>query len=75
MLQRDGIFIEAGAHEGEKGSHTLYLEKELGWTGLLVECNPTVIPYLKTHHRKAWVADACLSPTNTPGIVSTFIIF
>ncbi|ODM90235.1 Protein Star, partial [Orchesella cincta] len=44
-----------------KGSHTLYLEKELGWTGLLVECNPTVIPILKTHHRKAWVADVCLA--------------
>ncbi|CAL8144903.1 unnamed protein product [Orchesella dallaii] len=68
--KKNGIFIEAGAHEGEKGSHTLYLEKELGWTGLLVECNPTVVPILKTHHRKAWVADVCLAPSTTPGLLN-----
>lgn len=66
---RNGKFIEAGANSGERSSHTLYLEKELEWNGLLVECNPTVVPYLKSKHRKAWVADVCLSPTGHAGLV------
>ncbi|ODM92844.1 Protein Star [Orchesella cincta] len=68
--KREGIFIEAGAHEGEEGSHTLFLEKELGWTGLLVECNPTVVPYLRSKHRKAWIADVCLSPSPYPATLN-----
>lgn len=67
--KKGGMFIEAGAHAGVKGSHTLYLERELGWNGLLIECNPTVVPYLKSRHRKAWVAEVCLAPTTTPVIV------
>ncbi len=35
-----GFFIEAGAHNGHDISNTLYLEKTLGWTGILVEPNP-----------------------------------
>ena len=37
---RNGFFIEAGAHDGVDISNTLYLEKQLGWTGILVEPNP-----------------------------------
>lgn len=60
---RNGTFIEVGANSGEDASHSLYLEKELGWTGLLIECHPNVVPVLKSKNRKAWIADACLSPT------------
>jgi FkbM family methyltransferase len=35
----NGIFIEAGANNGINQSNTYYLEKELGWKGLLVEPN------------------------------------
>jgi hypothetical protein len=38
--KRDGFFIEAGAHDGVEASNTLYLEKKMGWKGLLVEPNP-----------------------------------
>jgi hypothetical protein len=38
--KRGGFFIEAGAHNGVEASNTLYLEKKLGWTGILVEPNP-----------------------------------
>lgn len=31
--KRDGFFIEAGAHEGEDISNTLFFEMERGWTG------------------------------------------
>jgi hypothetical protein len=35
-MKRGGVFVEAGAYDGETFSNTLYLEKRLGWTGLLV---------------------------------------
>lgn len=41
---KDGFFIEAGAHDGLFQSNTLYYEKELNWTGLLIE--PNFINYL-----------------------------
>jgi len=66
----NGRFIEAGANEGVFGSHTMWLEKEMNWTGLLIECNPKIVPHLKTHHRNAWVADVCLAPSQTPGILN-----
>ena len=37
--EKDGFFIEAGANNGIWQSNTLYLETELGWSGLLVEPN------------------------------------
>lgn len=38
--QRDGFFVEAGATDGINGSATAVLERELGWTGILVEVIP-----------------------------------
>ncbi|CAL8117205.1 unnamed protein product [Orchesella dallaii] len=70
--KRNGIFIEAGAHKGENPSHSLMLELGLNWTGLLVECNPTLLPILKKRHRKAWIADVCLAPNQHPGINNFF---
>ncbi|ODM89597.1 hypothetical protein Ocin01_17087 [Orchesella cincta] len=70
--KKNGIFIEAGAHEGEKVlAHIRYILRK-NWDGqaYLLSANPTVIPILKTHHRKAWVADVCLAPTNTPGLLN-----
>jgi FkbM family methyltransferase len=34
---RNGIFIELGAMDGITFSNTLFFEKELGWTGVLIE--------------------------------------
>jgi hypothetical protein len=35
--KRDGFFVEAGAGDGLYISNTLLLEREFGWTGILVE--------------------------------------
>lgn len=35
----DGFYIEAGAHNGIRQSNTLFLERNLGWKGILVEPN------------------------------------
>jgi FkbM family methyltransferase len=37
-----GFFVDIGAHDGITLSNTYYLEKNLGWTGICVEPNPTV---------------------------------
>ncbi|MCL4153136.1 UNVERIFIED_CONTAM: hypothetical protein GTU68_054875 [Idotea baltica] len=42
-------------------SNTFWLEKKRGWTGLLVEPDPSSFNALKSRHRKAWTAKTCLS--------------
>ena len=44
--KKNGVFIEAGAADGFIESHTLFLEKNYGWTGLLVEPTPEQFNYL-----------------------------
>lgn len=58
--------MECGALDGETRSNTLYMERELGWTGLLVEGDPSNVELIKTKNRKAWVANVCLSPNLYP---------
>jgi FkbM family methyltransferase len=38
--RRNGTFLEAGAHDGLSFSNTAYLERHLGWSGLLIEAIP-----------------------------------
>ena len=61
--KRDGFFVEIGGYDGEKFSNTLYLEKERGWDGLLVEANPYTYNILKGRDRKCWFVNACVSDT------------
>ncbi|XP_045611917.2 protein Star-like [Procambarus clarkii] len=61
-----GFFVEAGAFDGEQVSNTLRLEKELGWTGLLIEPNHESYKKLTMKHRKAWTSNTCLSTENHP---------
>lgn len=64
--QRNGFFVEAGALDGEYLSNTLWLERDLGWSGLLVEADASSYKELRFKHRKSWVSHACLSPTPYP---------
>ncbi|CAL4123574.1 unnamed protein product, partial [Meganyctiphanes norvegica] len=61
-----GFFVEAGAVDGEHYSNTLGLELHNDWSGLLVEPNPKSFAKLLHKHRKAWAANACLSPYQYP---------
>eukprot|EP00122_Pirum_gemmata_P007401 Pgem_evm1s6793 len=38
--QPNGTFVEIGGYDGVTGSNTYYMEKNLNWTGLVVEPNP-----------------------------------
>lgn len=39
--RRRGVFLDIGAHDGITFNNTYYLEKNLGWTGICVEPNPS----------------------------------
>ena len=70
---RTGFFLEIGANDGFTFSNTVYLEKEFGWHGILVEANQKYLESLKlrknslivnkavsTHHGEADFIDAGL---------------
>mmetsp|Transcript_88860 Transcript_88860/g.167449 ORF Transcript_88860/g.167449 Transcript_88860/m.167449 type:complete len:348 (+) Transcript_88860:45-1088(+) len=59
-----GFFVESGAYEGELDSNTLLYELKYGWTGLLVEPDPTYLPQLQAKRRRAYLYPGCLSPSN-----------
>ncbi|XP_063861712.1 uncharacterized protein LOC135101547 [Scylla paramamosain] len=64
--KRGGVFLELGAGDGEYHSITLPLERDLGWSGLLVEPNPNLYKKLLKKARKASAARLCVSPYSYP---------
>ena len=61
-----GVFVEAGAWDGEELSNSLLLEVERGWGGLLVEPNKEALHRLRGKGRKVWSTGTCLSPSTRP---------
>lgn len=57
----NGFFIEAGAWDGETLSNTIFLETQLGWSGLLVEPNLGAYDLLVTKKRNAYNINSCLA--------------
>ncbi len=64
--RKNGFFLEAGAYDGETYSNSLYFEKYLNWTGLLVEPDFANIKRLRTKNRKSWLIRGCLDGTSRP---------
>ena len=62
----NGFFVECGALDGENLSNTLYMERFLNWTGLLIEADQEIFKTLLTKNRKAWSSPACLSDDPYP---------
>jgi FkbM family methyltransferase len=59
---RHGVFLEAGARDGIDFSNTLFMEKQLGWTGVCVEPNPPLYAKLAAFtERKCVKVPHCLS--------------
>ncbi|XP_066967103.1 uncharacterized protein [Macrobrachium rosenbergii] len=67
---RDGFFVEAGAVDGESLSNSIFFERELGWSGLLVEATPGDFEALQTRNRKAYSIHAALAVTTFASEVS-----
>ncbi|XP_050728432.1 uncharacterized protein LOC127004589 [Eriocheir sinensis] len=58
--QAPGVFVEVGAADGEFMSQTLVLERNLSWTGLLVEPDPRSFAVLQQRRRNAWTSPICI---------------
>jgi len=59
--KKNGVFVEAGAFDGEVSSNTLHLEKNYGWRGLLIEPGIDYHAALKSKHRKSHIYPGCIS--------------
>ncbi len=59
----NGIFVDVGAHAGINFSNTYYLERELGWSGIAVEPNPSVFKKLQKN-RSCTTLQACITDYN-----------
>jgi FkbM family methyltransferase len=55
-----GVFVEAGAHDGYTQSNTYYLERFLGWRGLLVEAVPELCEKARRRRPGSIVRQAAL---------------
>jgi FkbM family methyltransferase len=55
-----GFFIEVGANDGYSQSNTYYLEKFLGWKGVLVEAVPEIYEKCKKERKKSYVYNCAL---------------
>jgi len=53
--RRNGFFVECGAADGHSYSHTLFLEMERNWTGLLVEANQRYLRSILSLNRQVGV--------------------
>lgn len=68
---RNGFFVEAGANDGYAQSNTYYLERKLGWRGVLVEAIPELYQRCRNRRKRskvfhcALVADAEAQPSVT----------
>lgn len=64
LSNKQGLFVEAGAYDGETFSNTLYLERFKNWTGLLIEPSTNNYKILKSKNRNSYSLNSCLSGNN-----------
>lgn len=60
-----GTFIEFGALDGLLDSNTLFFERELDWTGILIEPNPLAFEMLKKNRPHCNIEQVAISNENT----------
>lgn len=66
----NGFFLEIGGYDGITGSNTYFLEKYLGWDGIIVECNPTLVEKCK-NARSCYICDKALYETDNSELLFT----
>ena len=59
--KRGGVFVDVGANDGVTYSNSYYLEKNLGWSGLLMEPHRASFAKLQ-EARSAHAINACAAP-------------
>jgi hypothetical protein len=61
--------------DGETRSNTLYFERYLNWSGLLVEADPLNFVKMEAKKRKAYLSPSCLSIKPYPIMVSLYLLW
>jgi FkbM family methyltransferase len=61
-----GFFVEAGANDGFDQSNTYHLERQLGWTGLLVEPVPELAALAAAERPRSRVVTCALVASGDP---------
>ena len=56
----EGTFVEVGGGDGITDSLSLYLEKAMGWRGLILEGNETQFVALRGSGRRANLTKVCM---------------
>jgi len=59
---RNGVFVEAGANDGYAQSNTYFLEKMLGWKGVLIEPVPALAKECRANRKSSQVYSCALVP-------------
>jgi len=62
--KQNGYFVEIGAYDGIEYSNTYLMEKDYGWKGLLIECNPRWIPSIYQHRDAVFMPYAAYKEDN-----------
>ena len=62
-----GIFLEAGANDGIRQSNTFYLEKKMGWKGILVEPIPELARECKRNRKASEIYQVALTTEENSG--------
>lgn len=62
--RRGGVFVEFGALDGLLDSNTLFFERELGWSGVLVEPNPVAFAALERNRPACRLENVAISDGN-----------
>jgi len=68
--KQNGFFLEIGGYDGITGSNTYFLEKNLNWDGIIVECNPILVSQCKKS-RSCYICDKALYELDDSNIVFT----
>ena len=74
MFQTNGFFVDCGSYDGELLSNTLYMERSLNWSGLLIEADKKIFRKLMTRNRKAYTSPVCLSTDPYPMEVGILVL-
>jgi FkbM family methyltransferase len=73
--RRGGFYVEVGALDGVIMSNTYYFEHSLGWTGVLIEANPTEAEKCRTARpASVVVTTAVVSPKDAGRMLSFEVV-
>jgi FkbM family methyltransferase len=70
--KQNGVFFEAGANDGVFQSYTCRLEKDFGWTGVLVEPSVRAFTACKANRPKSHVLNCALTDEDIEIVTGDF---